>query len=61
LNGPLFDGYVPSKAGRDFLFERGLIDRGFGWQWLTKEGVAVCVFAKVENWFDGRWRKKQQS
>lgn len=42
-NGPTWDGNIPSKAGRDDLYERGLIDRHDGWQWLTREGVMLSL------------------
>ena len=46
LHGPTFDGDVPSKSGRDTLYELGLIDRGDGYQWLTRVGVKLCLELK---------------
>lgn len=59
LNGPQWDGYVVSKTGRDALHALGLIERGFGWQWLTREGVEVAVHAPVGDFRNGVWRRKQ--
>lgn len=59
LNGPQYDGHVASKVGRDQLRDLEFIERGFGWQWLTRVGVEVANLAPVADWFDGRWRKKQ--
>lgn len=41
--GPTEDGNVPSKCGRDDLYDRGLIDRADGWQWLTRDGVMMSL------------------
>jgi len=60
VSGPQWDGYIVSKSGRDFLHENGLIERGFGWQWLSRSGVKMASNYKSipATWFDGRWRKK---
>lgn len=42
-HGPTWDGEVPSKAGRSALFDRGLVQRYEGWNWLTDEGVRTAV------------------
>lgn len=41
--GPTEDGNVPSKCGRDDLYDAGLIDRGEGWQWLTRDGIMLAL------------------
>lgn len=41
LRMTVWDGYVISKATRDQLFDLGLIDRLNGWQFITREGMAV--------------------
>lgn len=48
LNGPTYDGDVPSKIGRDALFDHGLISRGKGYQWLTDAGVLHCLTLKFD-------------
>jgi hypothetical protein len=42
-NGPTWDGNIISKTGRDDLYERKLIDRYDGWQWLTRLGVLESI------------------
>jgi hypothetical protein len=42
MHGPTHDGRVLSKAGRDELVRLGYADRFEGFNFLTKEGVAVC-------------------
>ena len=48
LHGPLYDGDVPSKTGRDILHTDGLIERGWGYQWLNERGVARCLALKFD-------------
>lgn len=43
MHGPTEDGNVPSKCGRDYLYDIGLIDRADGWQWLTRNGVMLAL------------------
>lgn len=57
--GPIWDGHCCSKSGRNFLYDAGLIERGNGWQWLTREGVMIAIECDVRRWIDGRWHKKQ--
>jgi hypothetical protein len=54
--GPTEDGNVPSKAGRDDLYDMGLIDRADGWQWLTRDGVMLCLGKD----FDRRKEREQR-
>lgn len=60
MSGPKWDGYVASKSGRDELYDKGLLDRGFGWQWLSRQGVEVAVKGVPSTYqgFEGRWRRK---
>jgi hypothetical protein len=44
--GPLRDGVIPSKTGRDQLVSEGLADRHEGWNWLTSAGVIAAVDAE---------------
>ena len=41
--GPIWDGNLPSKSGRTWLFDRGYVARGDGWNWLTTEGVLLAL------------------
>lgn len=41
--GPICDGFLASKSGRDELVNAGLAQRGQGWQWLTEDGVMAAV------------------
>jgi hypothetical protein len=43
FHGPLFDGDIPSKSGRDVLVERKLVRRQNGWNALTDRGFDECV------------------
>lgn len=42
-HGPTWDGNVPSKCGRNDLYDRGLIERHEGWQWLNRAGVMLAM------------------
>ncbi len=42
-----WDGHLLSKQARDWLIERGLAQRKFGWNWLTDNGVEYCVTLKI--------------
>ncbi|MDO7841120.1 hypothetical protein [Sphingomonas immobilis] len=52
--GPTEDGNLPSKSGRDDLFDKGMIDRADGWQWLTRTGVMLALGLGFD-------RKKEQA
>ena len=54
--GPTQDGDLPSKSGRDDLFNSGLADRGDGWNWLTRDGV----FRAIGEGFDRKKEKAQR-
>lgn len=43
INGPTWDGNIPSKAGRGDLFDLGYADRVNGWSFLTKVGMDFAV------------------
>jgi len=53
------DGNVPSKCGRDGLFDRGLIDRADGWQWLTRSGVMLALGMGLDREKEKRQREKR--
>ena len=61
IRGPLWDGDVPSKSGRDELLKLGIIFRTEGWQSLTEWGVTVAIEAPVKGWADQRWYRKQRN
>lgn len=42
-SGPVWDGYLVSKTGRDELVDVGLCDRCEGFNFLTKDGVRVMA------------------
>jgi len=41
--GPVWDGNLISKNQRDTLVGHGMVDRGYGWNYLTAKGVEVAV------------------
>jgi hypothetical protein len=42
-----WDGNLVSKATRDWLVERGLVQRFDGFNWLTSKGIEHCVTARI--------------
>ena len=42
-HGPTWDGNIPSKAARDGLQKLGLVEHEFGFAWLTRYGVEMCI------------------
>lgn len=59
LLGPTEDGNVPSKCGRDDLFDMGLIDRADGWQWLTRPGVMLALGMGLDREKERRQRERR--
>jgi hypothetical protein len=50
LRMTVWDGYVISKTTRDQLVDLGLAARLNGWQFITREGMAVLdVYGLLEN------------
>ena len=41
--GPVWDGNLIGKQGRDELVEEGLVERARGYNFLTAKGVTVLV------------------
>lgn len=39
FDGPVWDGNLISKEGRSRLVDKGLVQRGHGYQWLTSAGI----------------------
>src|SRR5688572_10120614 len=48
IHGPTWDGDVPSKSGRDELFDLKLIGRCEGYQFLTLPGVRLALANKID-------------
>lgn len=46
---PTWDGNLISKSDRDSLFKLKLIDRGYGYNFLTIDGVKMCLDLKFFN------------
>lgn len=40
--GMVFDGDLISKSDRDYLFNKGYIDRYDGWNFLTSSGASLA-------------------
>lgn len=43
FHGPTWDGNVPSKQGRDALCRVGIVHHEFGFAFLTRDGVELCI------------------
>jgi hypothetical protein len=43
LTSCTWDGNLLSKSDRDELVKSGLAQRGYGWNWITKEEVAYLI------------------
>ena len=48
FHGPTWDGNIPSKAARDGLCKLGLVHHEFGFAFLTRDGVEVCINAGLD-------------
>lgn len=42
-----WDGNLISKSARDYLVEKGLAQRGFGYNWLTEKGMEYLITLRV--------------
>lgn len=56
IHGPLFDGYISSKNGRNQLVSLGLVERYEGFNFLNKDGVIVAIGIGLE-----RVKEKRQA
>jgi hypothetical protein len=54
VTGPVWDGNLIAKSGRDELVDKGLAFRTNGWQSLTKQGLRVAMEADVKSWNNQR-------
>ena len=63
VTGPVWDGDLSSKNGRDELAGQTppMILRYEGWQTLTLRGLLVALAADVRGWSDQRWYRKQRN
>lgn len=61
FHGPTWDGDVPSKQGRDELCHLGFAERGFGWQWLTRQGVDLSVTVMLFDREKEKWQRDRPS
>lgn len=43
VDHPVWDGNLISKTARDRLVGHGLVDSGYGWNYLTAKGIDVAV------------------
>lgn len=59
LFGPVWDGNVVSKAGRDELIKNNLAYRYEGWQSLTREGLKLALEWPAKSRADQKWYRKQ--
>ena len=48
MNGPTYDGDLPSKTGRDVLVDIGYAARAGGYNWLTTKGVLAALERKLD-------------
>lgn len=61
VDGPLYDGNVPSKQGRDELVDFGLVMRHNGYQQLTKKGLVMCLEAKLERAKERQYQRQRKA
>jgi hypothetical protein len=59
LHGPTWDGNIPSKSGRDELFDLKLAARINGWSWLTAEGMRLALSNGMDRDKD-RWERDRR-
>lgn len=61
--GPVWDGNLISKSGRDQLVACGLAHQWNGWQTLTQDGLTAAVEWKMaeETWKNRAWFRKQRA
>ena len=61
VQGPVWDGNLVSKTGRDILVERGLASREEGWNFLTNAGVRLATdwdIKQLASQYNQSWYKK---
>ena len=61
FEGPMYDGDVPSKSGRDELVTFGLALRCNGWQQLTKKGLEMALIANLDRQKEKLYRQRRKA
>lgn len=63
VSGPVWDGHLISKTGRDNLVACGLAVRWDGWQTLTQDGLVAALEWKMaeETPQNRAWFRKQRA
>lgn len=59
MQGPVWDGNLVSKSGRDELLGRGFAMRVDGWQTLTKAGLLRAINTDYKSWENQAMFRKQ--
>jgi hypothetical protein len=59
LFGPTEDGDIPSKQGRGELCQLGYCHAEFGWNWLTREGIAFALDPMMLDRAKDKWLKER--
>lgn len=59
LHGPTWDGNIPSKSGRDELFDLKLATRINGWSFLTADGMRLAMANGMDRDKD-RWERDRR-
>lgn len=57
FHGPTWDGNIPSKAARDGLCRAGMVHHEFGFAFLTRDGVELCVNLGLDREKE-KWERK---
>ena len=58
FHGPTWDGNVPSKEARDGLCKLGLVHHEFGFAFLTRDGVEMCINLGLDRAKE-RWERER--
>jgi hypothetical protein len=54
FDGPIWDGNLISKTGRDNLVKSGAVDRSHGYNFLTMLGMELAHMMDFTKWKDGK-------
>lgn len=60
LQGPTWDGDIPSKAGRGDLVRLGYAQHAFGFAWLTRSGVEFAINSMEMDREKERWQNQRR-
>ena len=61
LQGPTWDGDIPSKAGRGELIANGYAKHGYGYAWLTDIGVEFAITSMLLGEEKDRWNNRRRN